>query len=308
MGSVGGLDPEALELLTLEPEGGQVYDQGSALRMAMRTFAENKLAIIGLGLVIFFVLFSFLGPHLYHSDQVSGNIAGSNLAPGNGHPLGTDDNGFDELGRIMKGGQAALEIGFASALIATVVGTLYGAISGLVGGVLDGVMMRIVDVGLAIPTLFIILILATRYNATVTSLSLVIGLNQWLAPSRLVRGEVLTLRVRDFVLAARSMGAKRSRLVMRHLIPNALGVVIVSVSFQIADAILFTSAVGFLGYGLHFPQVDWGDQLSNGVNYLLDGYWWQIYPVGACLILLIMAFNFIGDALRDSVDVRLRKR
>jgi ABC-type dipeptide/oligopeptide/nickel transport system permease subunit len=168
--------------------------------------------------------------------------------------------------------------------------------------------MRIVDVGLSIPTLFIILVLATKYNATVLSLALVIGLNQWLAPSRLVRGEVLTLRVRDFVSAARSMGSSRTRLLGRHLIPNALGVVIVNVTFQIADAIIFTSVVGFLGFGLHFPQVDWGDQLSDGVNFLLDGYWWLIYPVGACLILVVMSFNFIGDALRDAVDVRLRKR
>jgi peptide/nickel transport system permease protein len=104
------------------------------------------------------------------------------------------------------------------------------------------------------------------------------------------------------------MGASRTRLIGRHLIPNALGVVIVNITFQIADAILYTSAVGFLGFGLNFPNVDWGDQLSDGVEVLLDGYWWLIYPVGICLILTVMAFNFIGDALRDAVDVRLRKR
>ena len=106
----------------------------------------------------------------------------------------------------------------------------------------------------------------------------------------------------------RSMGATGPRLLARHLIPNALGVIIVNITFQIADAILYTSAVGFLGFGLNFPNVDWGDQLSNGVEYLQDGYWWLIYPVGACLVLTVMAFNFIGDALRDTVDVRLRKR
>jgi peptide/nickel transport system permease protein len=303
-----GFGDQSSEVLETTPEGGQVYSQGNSFRMALRTFAENKLAVAGIAIIVFFILFSFLGPHLYHSNQVSGDLGNNNLPPGKGHPLGTDDNGFDELGRMMKGGQAALEIGFVAAVIATVVGTLYGALAGLVGGVVDGVLMRIVDVGLSIPTLFIILILATKYSATVLSLALVIGLNQWLVPSRLVRGEVLTLRVRDFVSAARSMGSSRSRLLTRHLIPNALGVVIVNVTFQIADAILFTSVVGFLGFGLHYPQVDWGDQLSDGVNFLLDGYWWLIYPVGACLILVVMSFNFIGDALRDAVDVRLRKR
>jgi ABC-type dipeptide/oligopeptide/nickel transport system permease subunit len=305
----GGLGPQS-DMLLAEHDGGAVYSEGSSFRLALRAFAENRLAIVGVGIVVFFILFSFLGPHVYHTDQTAVDVLNlhPHEAPGKGHPLGTDISGFDELGRMMKGGQTALEIGFFSAALATVVGTLYGAIAGLAGGIVDGFMMRLVDVGLAIPTLFIILILADRYSATVLSFSLVIGLNQWLAPARLVRGEVLTLRVRDYVSAARSMGASRSRLITRHLIPNALGVVIVNITFQIADAILYTSAVGFLGYGLNFPNVDWGDQLSDSVNYLLDGYWWLIYPVGGCLILTVMAFNFIGDALRDAVDVRLRKR
>lgn len=303
-----GYGESSPELVAATPEGGPIYEQGSSWRLALQTFAENKLALAGIVVIVFFVLFCFVGPMLYHSNQISGDVANANLSPRSGHPLGTDPNGFDVLGRIMKGGQAALEIGFVAAVIATVVGTLYGAVAGLAGGFIDGLMMRIVDVGLSIPTLFIILILATRFNATVLSLAIVIGLNQWLVPSRLVRGEVLTLRVRDFVAAARSMGATRRRLLLRHLVPNALGVVIVNVTFQVADAILFTAIVGFLGFGLHFPQVDWGDQLSDGVEYLLDGYWWLIYPVGVCLILVVMAFNFIGDALRDAVDVRLRRR
>jgi ABC-type dipeptide/oligopeptide/nickel transport system permease subunit len=306
--TVGSGLGDDLDVLETDPEGGQIAGQGTSWRLALRSFAENRLAVVGVGVVVFFILFCFLGPHLYHSNQISANVANSDLKPQHGFPLGTDANGFDELGRIMRGGQSALEIGFVAAAIATVVGTLYGALAGLIGGVLDGIMMRLVDVGLAIPTLFIILILATHVNSTVLTLSIVIGLNQWLAPARLVRGEVLTLRVRDFVSAARSMGASRSRLMLRHLIPNALGVVIVNITFQVADAILYTSVLGFLGFGLRYPQVDWGDQLSDGVNFLLDGYWWLIYPVGACLILVVMAFNFIGDALRDAVDVRLRKR
>jgi peptide/nickel transport system permease protein len=209
---------------------------------------------------------------------------------------------------MMKGGQAALEIGFFAAFVAIVIGTLWGAVSGLAGGIVDSAMMRVVDVFLSIPFLFVVLILAVKFGATVLSLSLVIGGFAWQVPARLVRGEVLTLRERDFVLAARTAGASRWRLISRHLIPNALGVVIVNVTFQVADAILAVSYVGFLGFGLHFPNVDWGDQLSDGSTYLQDGYWWLIFPVGACIVLTVMALNFIGDALRDSMDVRLRRR
>jgi peptide/nickel transport system permease protein len=142
----------------------------------------------------------------------------------------------------------------------------------------------------------------------VTSLSIVLGVFSWLIPARLVRGEVLTLRVRDFVSAARVMGANRSRLVLRHLVPNALGTVIVNITFQVADAILALSALGFLGFGVQYPGTDWGDQLFDGAGNLNNGYWWLIYPVGVLLIVTVMACNLIGDALRDALDVRLRRR
>jgi len=270
------------------PEGGEVGAIQSGWRLALREFMSNRLAVIGFGILIFFVLFCFVGPHIYHTDQIDTNDILANTAPSGAHLLGTDNNGFDELGRIMLGGQAALEIGFFAAFVAIVIGTLWGAVAGLAGGIIDSAMMRVVDVFLSVPFLFVVLILAVKFGASVLSLSLVIGFFAWQVPARLVRGEVLTLRERDFVLA--------------------LGVVIVNVTFQVADAILTVSYVGFLGFGLHYPNTDWGDQLSNGVTFLEDGYWWLIYPVGACIVLTVMALNFIGDALRDSMDVRLRRR
>ena len=292
----------------LGPEGGNVGAVQSGWRLAFREFASNRLAVIGFGMLIFFVLFSFVGPLIYHTDQLNTSLSLSNQPPSSAHLLGTDASGFDELGRIMKGGQAALEIGFFAAFVAIVIGTLWGAVSGLAGGVVDSGMMRVVDIFLSVPFLFVVLILAVKFGATVLSLSLVIGAFAWQVPARLVRGEVLSLRERDFVHAARAAGAGRWRLISRHLIPNALGVVIVNVTFQVADAILAVSYVGFLGFGLHFPNVDWGDQLSDGSTYLQDGYWWLIFPVGACIVLTVMALNFIGDALRDAMDVRLRRR
>ena len=289
-------------------EGGEIGPVQSGWRLALREFTSNRLAVVGFAILIFFVLFCFAGPLIYHTNQVDTNDALTNLPPSGQHLLGTDGQGFDELGRIMKGGQSSLEIGFFAAFVAIVIGTLFGAVSGLIGGIVDSTLMRVVDVFLSIPFLFVVLILAVKFGASVASLSLVIGLFAWQVPARLVRGEVLTLRERDFVHAARTAGATRWRLISRHLIPNALGVVIVNVTFQVADAILAVAYVGFLGFGLHYPSVDWGDMLSNGSNYLQDGFWWLIFPVGACIVLTVMALNFIGDALRDAMDVRLRRR
>jgi peptide/nickel transport system permease protein len=284
---------------TLAPEGGEVQVLASGWRLATREFLSNRLAVVGLGILVFFVLACFLGPLFYHTNQTISNPLVTDGAPGATHLLGTDDNGFDELGRIMAGGQTALEIGFFAALMATVIGTLYGALAGLVGGIVDGVLMRLVDILLSIPLLFIVLVLATRYSATVLSQSLIIGLFSWLVPSRLVRGEVLTLRVRDFVVAARIMGSSQRRLIVRHLIPNALSVVIVNITFLIADSILLIAYLGFLGFGLTFPTA------QQAVE---SGYWWLVYPVGICLVLVVMACNLVGDALRDAFDVRLRRR
>jgi ABC-type dipeptide/oligopeptide/nickel transport system permease subunit len=294
--------------LTRAPEGGDVAVIQSGWRLAMREFVRNRLAVAGVALLVFFVLFSFVGPLLYHGNILNSNLNVTNAPPGAGHPLGTDSEGLDVLGELMHGGQASLEVGFFAAVVAITIGALWGAVAGLIGGLVDSAMMRVVDVLLAIPFLFIVLIIAVRYGASVLSLSLVIGCFSWLVPSRLVRGEVLTLRTRDFVAAARAAGARQHRLIGRHLLPNAFGVIVVNVTFQVADAILAVATLGFLGFGLHYPTVDWGDMLSSGIAYLEDGYWWLVFPAGICIVLVVMACNMVGDALRDSLDVRLRRR
>ena len=293
---------------TTAPEGGDVQILASGWRLALREFFSNRLAIVGLGVLVFFVVFSFAGPLFYHTNQSLTNPLTGDLAPSWGHVVGTDDNGFDELGRMMAGGQTALEIGFFAAFMATVIGTLYGALSGLAGGIVDAVLMRFVDILLSIPLLFIVLVLATRYSATVVSQSLIIGLFSWQIPARLVRGEVLTLRERDFVAATRIMGGTQTRLIIRHLIPNALSVVIVNITFLIADSILLIAYLGFLGFGLSYPIASWGDMLGNAQNAVTSGYWWLVFPVGGCLVLVVMACNLVGVALRDAFDVRLRRR
>jgi ABC-type dipeptide/oligopeptide/nickel transport system permease subunit len=289
-------------------EGGEVTVIQSGWRLGMREFAKNRLAILGVGILVFFVLFSWVGPIFYHGNASVANLGLANSPPVQGAPLGADQEGFDILKELMLGGQASLEIGILAATIATVVGTLWGAIAGLAGGLLDGLMMRIVDIILSVPLLFVVLIIGAKYGSNVLTLALIIGLFSWLVPSRLVRGEVLTLRVRDFISAARAAGSSRRRLVLRHLIPNALSVVIVNITFQVADAILLVAVLGFLGFGITYPTFDWGDELSNGTTNLLNGYWWEVYPVGICIVLTVMALNLVGDALRDALDVRLRRR
>jgi ABC-type dipeptide/oligopeptide/nickel transport system permease subunit len=294
--------------VTRAPEGGEIGAIQSGWRLALREFVSNRLAVTGLAILLFFLVFCFLGPYFYHGNILNADLINAHNPPGAGAPLGTDTQGFDVLGQLMKGGQAALEVGFFAAFVAITIGSLMGAVAGLAGGIVDSALMRLTDIFLAVPFLFVVLILAQKYGATVLSLSLVFGAFSWQVPARLVRAEVLTIRERDFVLAARTAGSGNWRLIRKHLLPNALGVVIVNVTFQVADAILAIAYVGFLGFGLHYPNTDWGDMLSNGTTYITDGYWWLIYPVGVCIVLTVMALNFIGDALRDAMDVRLRRR
>ena len=282
----------------LVPEGGEALSSGGNLRRMYGVFSENKLAVVGVGVIIFFLLFCFVGPHVYPTNQTDAQYAlqhsTQNAPPGNGNPLGTDENGFNILGRLMFGGQASLIVGLASALVATVFGTLYGAISGFFGGWLDSLLMRVVDILLSIPVLFLLIV--------------VIAFVSWLVPARLIRGETLSLRIREYVQAVRVMGGSRNRIINRHIIPNAVGTIVVFATFQVADSILLLAALGFLGLGVPAPNTDWGTMLSNGVQAAGNGYWWQIYPVGICIVLVVIAFNYVGDALRDSLEVRLQQR
>jgi peptide/nickel transport system permease protein len=281
--------------------------RGMFLR-GLEVFLENKLAVIGVVLLAAIFIFCFIGPFFYHTNQVTVDLANENLPPGPGNPLGTDQNGYDILGRLMVGGQISLEVGLAAAVIATVLGTLWGAVAGYFGGVTDAIMMRLVDALLAIPTLFLALVVVSIFPPTETELILVIALTSWLTTSRLIRGEALTLRVRDYVQAMRVMGGGSARAVFRHIAPNAIGTIVVNATFQVADAILLVVALSYLGLGIRPPQTDWGGMLNAGINSVYDGYWWQIFPAGIAIILVVIAINFIGDALRDSFEVRLQRR
>ncbi len=291
-----------------QPEGGEVATSGAAWRMILDVFLQNRLATLGLVVIVFMVLFCFVGPLIYHTQQIYNNPNIATEAPSLAHPLGTDEVGYDVLGRLMVSGQSSLEIGFAAALIAVTLGVLWGAVAGLAGGLVDAVMMRIVDTLLAFPFLFALILLGAIFSTSIPELIIVIGLVAWLVPARLVRAETLTLRVRDYVQAVAVMGGSTRRVLVRHIIPNTVGTIVVNATFQIADAIIFVSTLSYLGIGVPPPATNWGGELASGLTYIADGYWWLIYPPGLAIVVTVVAFNFVGDALRAALEVRLQRR
>jgi peptide/nickel transport system permease protein len=272
-------------------------------------FAENKLALFGLGFIIFIVLFCFVGPHIYVTDQTYTNLETYLCRPSGSHLLGCNELGYDQLGRLMVGGQTSLEVGLAAAFVSVFIGTIYGAISGFAGGLLDAFLMRIVDAGLSIPGLMVIMILSVIFHPTPTVIIFIIAVFYWFGVARLVRGETLALRNREYVQAVKVIGGRPMRSVIRHIVPNAIGTIIVQATFAVADSILILSVLGFLTLGVAPPATDWGTMLSGGLTYIQGGnYWWLIYPPGVLIIVTCIAFNFVGDALRDAFETRLQRR
>lgn len=303
---------EAAEREPAGPAGGEAQAVGSVWRQVIRVFAEHRLAVISLAFIVLVFLFCYLGPVFYHTDQTNQAavlVTPTNAAPGvTGHPLGTDGTGFDVLGRLMYGGQTSLFVGLLSAIVATVVGVVWGAVAGFLGRWPDAVMMRFVDIVLSMPVLFLLIALVTIFHASEPLLIFVIAGVSWLVPARLVRGETLSLRTREYVQAVRAMGGRGHRIIGRHIIPNAIGTIVVFATFQVATSILLLAALGYLGFGVPPPQTDWGSMLSSAVSAAGNGWWWEVYPVGACIVLVVIAFNFIGDALRDALEVRTQRR
>jgi len=280
----------------------------SMFRRGWEVFAENRLALIGLGFVIFILLFSFVGPLIYKTQQVSVTLTNSDCTPSAQHLLGCDDLGYDIIGRLMVGGQSSLEVGLAAAFVSCLFGSIYGAVSGFAGGIVDAIMMRIVDAVLSIPFIFVLIILAVLIHPNRGLFILFIAATYWPQPARLVRGETLSLRTREYVAAVKVACGRSSRAVLRHIMPNAIGTIIVQATFAVADAIIILSSLGFLGFGTQLPSTDWGTMLAKGLDYINLGYWWLIYPAGIIIIMTVVAFNFIGDALRDAFETRLQRR
>lgn len=274
------------------------------LRQSVTIFAENRLALVSLLFIVAIILFCFLGPVFYSSNQSAATLLNANLAPSGQFPLGSDPEGFDMLGRLMLGGQSTIEVGFAVAVISTAFGALWGAVAGYVGGVIDSVLMRIVDAMLSIPFLFLAVLVATLLTPSLWLIIIAITVVSWPSTARIVRGDTLSLRTRDYVTAARGFGSWQLRLIGRHILPNSIGSMIVNATLKVATAIILYATLSFLGLSVPPPATSWGRMLTIGIAHLFDNYWWELWLPAAAIVLTVIAVSLVGDGFYDVVANR----
>lgn len=280
-------------------------------KQRLNIFLHNKFAIISVLFILATILFCYVGPIFYHTNQTNQATALNavwNQRPSVHHLLGTDSSGFDELGRIMYGGEYSLSLGMLAGVITIVVGTIYGMVSGFLGGITDTLMMRVLDALLSIPLLFLLITLIAVFQRTTVFLIVIIGVTGWFGNARIIRGDALLIKKLEYSQAATAMGASKWHIIRRHVFPNSMSNVVTVATFSVADAILFLSTLGFLGLGIPAPQTDWGTMLQNGAVQQPNGYWWEIYPTALLFVLVIVAITYVGEALRDAFEVRLIER
>jgi peptide/nickel transport system permease protein len=275
--------------------------------LAIRAFRKNRTAVAG-GLAIFtFYLIALLTPLIAPFDpSFQGDLLTARLmAPSSSHVLGTDQFARDVFSRILYGSRVSLTIGFIAVSISITIGTLLGAVSGYLGGAVDSVIMRIVDMVISFPRLVLLITIIALFEPSIFLIIAVLGLTQWPQVTRIVRGEVLSLREREFVQAGRALGFSRLRIILRHIIPNTLAPVIVAATLGIGDTIVLEAGLSFLGLGVQSPLVSWGTIVADGRNNLL-GAWWISTFSGLAIVFTVVSFNLAGDGLRDALDPRLR--
>ncbi|MFZ0050271.1 MAG: ABC transporter permease [Desulfobaccales bacterium] len=266
---------------------------------------HNRLAISGLALVLGLFAVALLARWLAPYDPDFIDLKQVLMPPSPAHLLGTDTLGRDVLSRIIFGARVSLLVGFVAVGIATLIGLLVGALAGYYGGVLDQILMRLVDLMLCFPTIFLILAVIAVLGPSIWNIMAVIGLTSWMGVARLVRAEFLSLREREFVVAARALGASDARLIWRHLLPNALTPVMVSATLGVAGAILVESSLSFLGLGVQPPTPSWGNMLTMGKDNIEIAWWLSVFP-GLAILLTVMSYNLLGEGIREAIDPRLR--
>jgi peptide/nickel transport system permease protein len=266
---------------------------------------RNRLAISGLALVLGLFAVALLARWLAPCDPDFIDLKQVLMPPSPAHLLGTDTLGRDVLSRIIFGARVSLLVGFVAVGIATLIGVLVGALAGYYGGVLDQILMRLVDLMLCFPTIFLILAVIAVLGPSIWNIMAVIGLTSWMGVARLVRAEFLSLREREFVVAARALGASDARLIWRHLLPNALTPVMVSATLGVAGAILVESSLSFLGLGVQPPTPSWGNMLTMGKDTIEIAWWLSVFP-GLAILVTVMSYNLLGEGIREAIDPRLR--
>lgn len=266
----------------------------------MTLMKESNVAILSvfiLVLIILIVLAAPLSP--YDPDKM--DVASKLLPPGKAHLFGTDSLGRDCFTRVLYGGRVSLQVGFFSMLVSTVFGTIWGTISGYIGGYTDIFMMRIIDIMMSIPSFLLLIILNAFIAPGLITMILIISLFAWMGVARIVRAETMSLKERDFILAAKCLGETKTKIILRHIIPNVFPTIIVSASISIANAILTESSLSFLGFGIQMPMSSWGNMLQGAQSHLLDRPYLAIFP-GAFILTTVLSFNVLGDVLRKAFE------
>ena len=282
-------------------------DRETFLKIFWKNFKRNKLAITGGIIVITLFLVSLFASFISPSDPGKIDVKEILLPPSSEHIFGTDELGRDVLSRVIYGSRISLKVGFVAVGIATIIGIIVGLISGYYGSLIDSVMMRFVDIMLCFPTFFLILAVIAILEPSIYNIMIVIGITGWMGVARLIRAEVLSLRRREFILAAKSVGASDFVIIMKHILPNAMAPVLVAATLGVAGAILTESALSFLGIGVQPPTPSWGNILTSGKDNIEIAWWLSLFP-GLAILITVLGYNLLGEGIRDAIDPRLRGR
>ncbi len=284
--------------------GGRRSGDEGLLAQSVRRFLKHRLAVFGVVVIVAMFLGAVFAPLLapYAPEAIS--RADRYLPPlSPDHLLGTDELGRDVYSRLLFAGRVSLTVGFAAMLVTIVLGATIGVVSAYYGGKIDTVLMRLTDVFLSFPTIYLLLVLAAFIRPSVITITLIVGATSWMEVSRVVRAQFLSLKQQDFVTAARAIGATGPRIMTRELLPNGIAPILVAATLNVANAILAESYISFLGYGIQPPEASWGIMLNNAQDFFTRAPWLAILP-GVAITLAVLSFNFVGDGLRDALDPR----
>jgi len=300
-------EEEIEPLLELTP--ALVQKRRSQARIIFDRFIRNKAALVGATFLILAFLFCFLGPTISgHNQPDAIHPSDASQAPSLTYPFGTDDVGRDQFARAMAGGQVSLLVGLSSMLGAIVFGIGVGSLAGYFGGIVDNLLMRLTDVVLAVPLYLLLFVLsATFSDGSPRSVIFLIAIFGWTYAARLVRGEFLSLKEREYVLAARTIGARDFRIMFRHILPNSAGPIIVNATLLVGANIILESVLSFFGFGLHPPTSSWGNMISDG-QALYELAPWLVFAPGLLIFATVLSFNLVGDGLRDALDPHMTER
>ena len=278
-------------------------DPPGQARLAWERFRRHRLAMAGLVVLGVLVAAAVLADVVTPYDPDLPDVEAIREAPSLSHPMGTDQIGRDQLTRLLHGGRFSLQVGLLATVVSILIGTTIGALAGFYGGSLDNALMRLTDLMFTVPRLLVLLLIGAIFKTTLGLIIVLLGATSWMAVARLVRASFLSLREKEFVEAARAIGVRDGALMTRHILPNALGPVIVAATLGVAGAILVESTLSYLGYGVQPPTPTWGNMLQNAQSEMYAAPWLAIFP-GLLIFVTIMAINFVGDGLRDALDPR----